>query len=59
MLFYQSINDPFKKEVSKKESEVKMSNKPSDKRISTAVKMTNKYVLEKIYFKSRALALFL
>lgn len=59
MLSYQSINDPFKKEGSKKESEIKMSNKPSDKRISTAVKMTNKCVLENIYFKSRAAAFFI
>lgn len=42
----QSINDPFKKEGSKKEAELKTSsNKPSDKRISTATKMTNKWVL--------------
>lgn len=46
VLSYQSINDPFKKEGSKKESEMKTSsNKPSDKRTSTATKMTNKWVL--------------
>ncbi|CAF99590.1 unnamed protein product, partial [Tetraodon nigroviridis] len=43
---FVSVNDPFKKEGSKKEAEVKTSsNKPSDKRTSTATKMTNKIVL--------------
>lgn len=53
VLSFQSINDPFKKEDSKKEAEVKTSfNKPSDKRTSTATKMTNKWVFEKVV-KSR------
>lgn len=46
LMSYQSINDPFKKEGSKKEAELKTSsNKPSDKRTSTATKMNNKWVL--------------
>lgn len=46
LMSYQSINDPFKKEGSKKEAEVKTSStKPSDKRTSIATKMTNKWVL--------------
>lgn len=46
LVSYQSVNDPFKKEGSKKEAEVKTSsNKPSDKRTSTATKMNNKWVL--------------
>lgn len=46
LMSHQSINDPFKKEGSKKEAEVKTSsNKPSDKRTSTATKMSNKWVL--------------
>lgn len=49
LMSYQSINDPFKKEGSKKEAEVKTSsNKPSDKRTSTATKMNNKWVLSNL-----------
>lgn len=53
VLSFQSINDPFKKEDSKKEAEVKTSfNKPGDKRTFTATKMANKWVLETVV-KSR------
>lgn len=57
VLSYQSINDPFKKEDSKKEAEVKTCfNKPSDKRTSTATKMTHKWVWK--YLKSGPYCLF-
>lgn len=45
--FFQAKNDPFKKESSKKEAEDKASfTKSCDKRSSTGVKLTNKWVTE-------------
>lgn len=46
---FQAKNDPFKKEGSKKEAEDKASaSKSSDKRGSTGIKLTNKWVTEKV-----------
>lgn len=46
---FQAKNDPFKKEPSKKDAEDKASSsKSSDKRSSAGIKLTNKWVTEKV-----------